>query len=716
LTKEARSLTNALEDVSDKLDTIPDNKKPQLLDAYESCVDVLQELDKLLLHYNGLDTKSRRAWDRMKWDPERSKMLRDKLSTSVLMLNTFYTSLIHDNQVLILEALRSLEHDYRGGHREESIASVQQLVDGAAEENTDHVDDAAWGQITRDLEDVGISAQDALDYREFIIDWFVRAVNEGRLLEDRAEPVSLATMPRDLGSALLPVNESPGWKTPRLSPGPSLHSQPSFDGRPVRPESSVSVVSPSVDPKAPGRSSDESPEIAPRTANTNHTSTQEEYGEANEAPSQRLPRSPTAPPAYEELSPIPTGDLGKTAKQIVDAWAERDFAKAGTLLENQLAEVERGVTIIVNGQRVQPDRRILKHLIGVCASYSGNYEKAKRAFESVFNGLYLAGGNLDEGDVAAARWLGDVCLHLNEVQNTALAWGVALNGLIGRFGVTQVLTQRVHEELRLLDARLDGLKMLKDSFARNIDASTIFMETHALEKANVITTVMERMRQMHSGSLKAPSISSTGYGIMADPKSFRPRISWTVAEGFLVQPVVSLSSWPLQWDFTFTPLGAIYLQWYMSSSIPHSPTSGSWYNEVPSVSLISSKELTYITKREIGWLVHAVKSGLEEVGIEHKERGPLLLCRLEQRRDKFAFFEGIGIKFKKVQFRNMYGLKVTSVMFATRGIRWSQSSGVVQNTMSGESKSEEFRQLVKDICENAEIAAKLADAKMRGEA
>lgn len=136
-----------LEDISDKYDAIPASKRQQLVDVYETCVELLQELDKILIHYNGLDSKSKRAWDRLKWDEQRSRALREKLTSSVVMLNAFYTSLIHDNQVLILEALGRLERDYRGGYREESLVSVGKIVSGVAQDEDEEEDDAAWPQV-----------------------------------------------------------------------------------------------------------------------------------------------------------------------------------------------------------------------------------------------------------------------------------------------------------------------------------------------------------------------------------------------------------------------------------------------------------------------------------------------------------------------------------------------------------------------------------------
>jgi len=102
-------LKDILEDIGDKYSAIPASKKQQLANVYATCVELLEELDKILVHYNGLDSKSKRAWDRLKWDEQRSRALREKLTSSVVMLNTFYSSLIHDNQVLILEALGRLE-------------------------------------------------------------------------------------------------------------------------------------------------------------------------------------------------------------------------------------------------------------------------------------------------------------------------------------------------------------------------------------------------------------------------------------------------------------------------------------------------------------------------------------------------------------------------------------------------------------------------------
>lgn len=420
------------------------------------------------------------------------------------MLNTFYTSLVHDSQVRILDALERLEKDYRGGHREESIASLERLTAGPAEDEAE--EEAAWTQILRDLEDVGVAKQDALGYRDVIIDWLVEAVNQGRLLEQRPASDGIESISRDLLPTLdelgipqthyldvpditTPIQRS--QSAPFCPPSPLLtasgpedhraHSIPSMTSLPVPQHSSRSSYAASYSSDTDTSSLYGSPPIPPVRPAAGSTATQIKRvpvpvrAQAPTASSpippiytpppvsvvppiptrsappvppvaHAIPALPIAliptssipavsqpftasassvpqafpetsvppilqtPPSYYEKDSSTTADLAWTAQQIIAAWHRRDFVSAEKLLEDQLAAVERGQTVLATG--AQPDRRILRHLIGVCASYSGNFHKAKRFFESVFNGIYLNSGSLDDGDIAAARWLGDICTSI----------------------------------------------------------------------------------------------------------------------------------------------------------------------------------------------------------------------------------------------------------------------------------------------------------------
>jgi hypothetical protein len=789
LTTEARSLTNLLEDINDKFPKIPDTKRKQLEDAYEPCIEVLQELDKLLNHYNSLDTKSKRAWDRLKWDPNTSKTLRDRLTSSVTMLNGFYSSLMIDNQVLILEALERLEHDYKGGHREESIASLERITSGTVEE--DEEDEAAWTQILRDLEDVGVAKQDALGYRDMIVDWLVQAVNEGRLLEQHAGPDSFLAM-SDEFKAALPVFQStdePGshhldvpaisrsQSTPQVHSSPlmappspdhqSAHSVPSAASLPVPELSGRSSYAASYSsdtdtsslyarPEPPPRPAPanglfanqirripvpprgaDAPEVVPQPfpAVTNTSPSPAAFAippppvrappslpQVNfMPPAPALPQVPRAPPApvhypvpsvsvtlpppqpyvVPQLSPsqmapqvvqtqVPpsyydkdssiTVDIAWTAQQVIAAWNRKDFSAAAKHLEEQLTAVERGHSALSTG--TQPDRRILRHLIGVCYSFTGEFVKAKGYFESVFNGTHINHTALDDGDIAAARWLGDVCLHLREHHNAALAWGVAFEGSTGRYGPMRDRTVRVGAELRALDHWLYVFRRIENTFHSNRDPTSILQHTPAIEKSNLMTSLEPRL------------VARPGFA----PPSFRlgprPKLDMSISEGFLLGPLISLSAWPLPWDATFSPIDAAQLDRHMNTvkttnTIPIPLVD----RNLPTLSLGDSKKLHYVTKKGSRWLIETVKKGLQEMCIEHSENPSQdsIMCTLNQHRDGFAFSEGVEIQFKKLQFRSIYGLRVSDVRWRTRIL------GPVQSE-----DTSDFRDILKSILESAE--------------
>ncbi|KAL6710376.1 hypothetical protein ACN47E_009322 [Coniothyrium glycines] len=756
LATEARSLTNVLDDIHDKFAKIPENKRQQLVDACDPCLDVLDEVDKLLLHYNGLDTKSKRAWDRLKWDPETSKTLRAKLSSSVVILSAFYTSLIHDSQVLVLEALERLERDYRGGHREESIASLERLT---ACDGEDEDDDAAWTQILRDLEDVGVTQQEAVSYRDLIVDWLVSAVNEGRLLEQPSNSNNVSPlMTQELEEAIsspgpalmhsptgsrvfppvhphqrsqtVPLPASIPMERPPLSAHISLDERMSTLSLPVSSGSRDSLVTPGTtetdtyslyahpmlssrtdlqirggqvargDNVFGSRSTVEHPGILQSTSASSPLSgsrveviaTSSTSPASNEEPFNVSPTLSLPPPGYYDQNISIAADLDWTARQIIAAWSRRDFTTAERHLEEQLTAVEHGHTIISG---IQPDRRILRHLIGVCASFTGNFTKAKRLFESVFNGIFLNRDNIDEGDIAAARWLGDVCLHLREHHNAMLAYSVAFEGAIGRFGSARDTTRRMHDELLVLDHWLFAFKRIEHSFRQlNMDPTDIFSSTHAMEKNNLLTSVRMRLYDgphAPDDRVRGPPLNqfSTPYISIG----LRPKLELALAEGFLMGPLLSLSTWPFAWDPTFSPMDTVKLYRYMNAIRVASFISPLTDRQIPRNSFGDSKNLHYVTKKGRHWLVETVKQGLEDLGIRHTEhaRNTSIICCLNQHHGGFAFTQGMEICFRKLPFRDIYGIAISEVKWATRHFTPAMSTDTTH-----------FRDLLRGILETAE--------------
>lgn len=107
-----RSLSIVLQDVDvviSKSEPASQEKK-NLEDITASCRNVLGELEKTLDQYSELDSKLksvgkkvRRAWKRLKWEPENIRELRSQISSNVTLLNTFNGRFARDNTVKLVQ-------------------------------------------------------------------------------------------------------------------------------------------------------------------------------------------------------------------------------------------------------------------------------------------------------------------------------------------------------------------------------------------------------------------------------------------------------------------------------------------------------------------------------------------------------------------------------------------------------------------------------------
>jgi hypothetical protein len=385
------------------------------------------------------------------------------------------------------------------------------------------------------------------------------------------------------------------------------------------------------------------------------------------------------------------------------AWARNDFTAASKHLEEQLKAVERGQT---SASGTQPDRRTLRHLIGVCASLNGDFTKAKRFFESVFTGMHINRQSLDDGDISAARWLGDVCLHMQEHINAALAYSVAYEGYVGRHGQSRDRTQRVADEIRLLDHWHWVFMRIDISLSRNVDPTSIFPSIDVVLKSNMMAAVQDRL---YPGHKYAPPVQPT----LSIAR--RPKCDFQISEGFLLGPLISLNTWPLPWDPTFSIMDAVQLDRYMDTAqafnFPSSILRPLVQRYIPNNTLGSSKKLHYLTKRGLQWLIDTVKIGLRDIGIEHAEHPfeMAIVCRFRESCDGISFSEGLEINFSKLPFRNVYGIKITNVRWATRrfGGRVQESVGFLRDTS-------DFRSIVRSMLENAEADVDLPKSKQQG--
>lgn len=93
-----KSLSTVLQDIDDILPArdLTSHQQTELGNVVKHCKSVLEELNEILIKFKeldpvakSLDGKPRRVWKRFKWDQKDITELRSRISSNILLLNTF---------------------------------------------------------------------------------------------------------------------------------------------------------------------------------------------------------------------------------------------------------------------------------------------------------------------------------------------------------------------------------------------------------------------------------------------------------------------------------------------------------------------------------------------------------------------------------------------------------------------------------------------------
>ena len=88
---------------------LTNEEKTKLRDIAECCRNVLDDLDRILDNYRELSSapesvgkRVKRAWKRLKWEPEDISKLRSRISSNINLLNAFNGRLTRDSVVKLV--------------------------------------------------------------------------------------------------------------------------------------------------------------------------------------------------------------------------------------------------------------------------------------------------------------------------------------------------------------------------------------------------------------------------------------------------------------------------------------------------------------------------------------------------------------------------------------------------------------------------------------
>lgn len=665
LAPEVRLLANTLEDLDDtiKVRHLDYGENAELLERARACKEVLDDLEGICSRGTTLTIEKRQTLLGAGLS-EATLDVRDRLTLELALLQSLYDNLVkgRGSGANLEDALARLAQDYNSGRRDPS--SVYMLAQHVAAE-----EDTSWAMLTNDLEAVGISEVSSKEYKSYIREYLEGSVKPPSPLRHRASTSASATL---LGSNLSPSTTLVDATSPdRLSRELSMTS---IARKPLPSSPSIGSSSLTASP-VQGHQLDHRPSQIDLDARLAAELAEEEQRGISRTHSHQ-----------EEEST----NMIWTAQQIVVYFNRKDWPRAEAHIQQQIKAVLTGEWIEIKGQRTRPDIRILRHLLGCCLSFQGNFVQAKKYFEASFSGPYLNGAHLDDGDVAAARWLGDACLQMNESQNAALAYAIALDGIVARtsIGATQIEPGcRIAHELASVNASLRGLQSLKASFSRfNIDASSILPNTTDAAKSRLVNLAIDLIQR------RSPSVAS----------STRPGVDIHVAEGFLMQPLINRGAWPLPYDPFFQVNQCIQLTLKMDrkrSALLGNGFPGSIDPKlIPSAGYSTSqKKFDYTTKRDVWWLMNSIERGLKAHQVEHKQQHDGFVCRLASTIDNIAYCELIVIIVRKLSMRSAkWGMKVQEAENQTRRLATIGDLGARKQAR------EEFASFMRVYLEDAE--------------
>lgn len=525
-------------------------------------MQVLDDLEARLKAYDGLSTIDKRAFDKSASDVRDLSNFAEDLKCVVDDTLEFYSDLKMTERFALCSRLSMLASDYKNGHRESPHLAL--LV----------MPGPAWEQAKGDLKDVGIASDVAETNRQFISEWL------------------RMSMRRDVKQESV----APSVRTASVS-GPSAPVQ----------QPAVHVPSTEPIPQSP-LSSD-----TPGLTLPIHDTTFEQQLPQHFSIFSDLPEYNQSHTNLAERSPVDTTALlHQTTRDVVKSWNAQNWSLASDQLQSLISL--SASTPVTNGTRdsgiggktPKPDTRMLHHLLAVSASFSGDYPRAKELFSNLVNeNPFVHGAVLHPADIAAASWLGDLCLFLNEPENAAFAWSVALSGSWKKTPLHRQPTCRMLEELRMLDTRLAGLKNLERYFKkRHEDKTTIFTSTDRATKVELVAWALKHCESVSSGRRDDVYVRPSTTGLQ-------------LTENFLLQPLVNEDLWPLLWDPFFCPYSTIELTHRLRQ--PEATANDLDSTKALSLPNESSKasSLAYTTSKPAMWLLHHLVTCLSTLSITY---------------------------------------------------------------------------------------------------
>lgn len=251
--------------------------------------------------------------------------------------------------------------------------------------------------------------------------------------------------------------------------------------------------------------------------------------------------------------------------------------------------------------------RRIQHLLAVCASLKGNWDESIRRFFACLRTPIIDLHDLDDGDCAAAYWLGDLYAMQNRKFDASVAYALA------KRCSSAVSNKRFSKVLRAERNAVRSAENESANIDQNSEASPSICNPKVL-RAEVLRSCLERSpggdhflfdQQRARSSCLEPDKSSTVH--LAAVK----QISMTIAaESFLAD-----SPWPMPYDPLFAM--ANVQQGRLLANEGHIVIVPNETSLLKLPRLLSVRILECFTCDDLAWLVSTLRNCLKDLDIKY---------------------------------------------------------------------------------------------------
>ena len=595
----------------------------QLLEFGNMCKDALLRIEKVLEEHKNLGKTSRSTVERLRWDQDRYQKLLDHLHHSISLLQTFYSG-ISNSAILRIERIikQSVREHSNNRRASDAISELSRsgMADGDGVDN-----DVAWTRFTEILEERGITAETANQYRDEIIRFFQDAMNR-QVLEE--------TLRADLSSAR--SHQEHEDDTPQ-------------EATPIDDDNGKLDLRRAVTSESPSSDSDNHDYDLNAMVVDAWNSRQWRKAQLELKSHAKLSAEGTHKKRwYLHMLGIAYSMNGQF--QIAKAvFSRRDYDATET--DQEAAGDHSRRKRIMNG--VSKTTGALKACVKL--KPSGRANTSLKRLKSPRN-------SFTQVDCWDMIWLGDTCLQLGELQNALVAWAVAIYLLTNNLAGTQegLLQQLLQEYSNLSCVALNGMS----NHSEVLSSSDLFDDCTPND-------VLDTLRHAYRHAQKDDAVPDPPSNKKAQvtPPTTAPQSTDAFRRPHF--PILDKSCFdeklfkhPLA-----TPCKALLCDSLLCTPvIINSLFNDPDWRQIASVSASASNELSFVTKRKPDWIATTIMSALKHeypdksrasVSSNHYDSGRWRAhCYTFYKASDVGFAVRLSCEIVKVSLFGPYGVRV----------------------------------------------------------